>query len=158
MIDVATRDDLEEHHARLRSMFPKTPLVEYDRRREGGTGPVSGPLIIDLGMPPMNIMWSVQWVAVAPADPTSAAIPNLTGALFIGPWSQSRKSSAEPGDLVVGNLGVPGNANVPDLAIVRGGDHLYASFAGTALPAQQLVVIAGVLKVPNSPEGLAFLS
>lgn len=168
MVDLATKDDLAEHHRRLKDLFPEKPRGRYYSIYGAGATTAafagSGPIAVSVNppFPPAGRLWFVQWVAVfrngLPAEPT---IANLNSAIMVGrapigpggPIAAAISGAVSDADVVVPGLAVPSNYNVPDKTVVKSETGIYVVLSGAGLAASTTYVIsAGVIDVPDNEE------
>lgn len=166
-VDIATRQDLEAHHERIRKALER-PHARY-HRLVGARPPVAAnkPFIIplDTPRPPTGWMWEVQWVSIYGDDPTvSAAIANVRAAVLVGTRPTDASLTNPPASgvdyagVILPGLAVPtpGSQNVPDKNIVYSDEELYALLAGTGLVAGAgfYHFNAGVIELPQTADAL----
>lgn len=153
----ATRDELERHHRWLQDRL-KPRRASY--RVLTGSAPivdaVSGLLLIDLGGPPAGLLWALQWIAVFP-DPTATSTGGTTAVLCVGIPTQ--RGVLNVGDVVIPQIVVPGQSNLPDSVLARGGQHAYAVLSG-ALSTDTIANFfcnVGALVGDDAPETTAWI-
>lgn len=167
MVDLATKQDTDAHHARLRALLAR-PQVRA-RRLPGfiTTGAViTRAPIITLQHPPAGALWVVQWIRTQQADPiTAVAAASMVG--YIGAsaavQNQLASASAAGGDdanAFTNGLAVPSLTNLPDKVVVYTQEELFFAIIGTSANigvSTKYGVIVGVLEVPNTPEALTWI-
>lgn len=169
LVDIASKDDLAAHHERLAKLFAKER--QHFTRAFGFVATGSGPLVIDLGSPPMGMIWLPQWVTLMGDAPFLGAanvnIANVSAAVFAG--AVPRQSGLVLGPPVSGTgldhpncigagLLLPSTFSVPDKSPVFAQEHLYVVLAGSGLAAGAAGVyraVAGVIEIPATDEALA---
>jgi hypothetical protein len=144
-IDLATRGDLAGHHSKLADLLAR-PNV-HGQRLYGFTATGSGPLVIDLGSPPMGMLWIPQDLSVFGADPflaaSNAQIANVSAAAFAG--SRARAQALGLGPPVTGldmqavfeaGFTIPRTIDLPSTRkVIYPQERFYVVLAGTGLVA-----------------------
>jgi hypothetical protein len=167
MIDLATREDVQEHHERLRRYLEK-PKGRYYRVSGSGATTAgfsgSGPIAVSFTpqSPPDGFWWLVQWFSCWVGTSIAAgAVANLNAALMVGQCPTgpgapvARAIVPSLSDVAIPGLAVPSGTNVPDKTVITGQDQLYALLAGSALAASTTYnLLAGVVEVPAEGETL----
>lgn len=167
VVDVATRDDVAEHHKRLEKLLDAA-------RPRGQYVPVSGvgaartaPVVADCGRPPQGRVWMPQW-ALAQGNDAFTTVSNVTWALFAGPVPSGGGLANGPPvagingrPLLTGTnagIAVPSVQSVPDKSVVFQQENLYAVFAGSGLVAGAVsyTVWVGVIEVEFNDEYLFY--
>ncbi|HYR17901.1 MAG TPA: hypothetical protein VEQ15_00320 [Myxococcales bacterium] len=168
VIDIATRDEIVSHHDRLESLLSKSSV--HGQRLYGQTPTGAGPLVIDLGSPPMGMLWIPQYICVFGAAPFLGAgnifIANVSAAVLAGSLPRPQQlalgppvTGADYGGVLAVGLQLPGSDSIPaGKTPVYGNEHLYVILAGTGLAAGSATVYqatAYVLEAPDSPSTLS---
>lgn len=149
VIDLASREDVEEHHRRLAELLAKP--TAHGQRVSGFANTGAGPLVIDLGTPPMGMLWLPQYLTAGGADVHLGAgnifIANVSAAAFAGRLVRAQELALGPpvtGEDIAGciNAGfqIPQTIQLPDRAAVYGNEHLYVVLAGSGLAAGSATV------------------
>lgn len=168
IIDLASKSDLDAHHERIGSLLAR-PSV-HGQRVMGFTNTGTGPLVIDLGAPPMGMIWVPQDITVMGADPflgtANAFIANVSAAVFAGSAPRAQQLTLGPpvtgGDFancIEAAFQIPQTIDIPATrkAIMQN-EHMYVILAGTGLAAGSATVyraVAWVLEVPFSDTALS---
>lgn len=159
-IDVATRDDIEQHHDWLKGRLGQR-RAEYKELPGGVATNSNNPLLIDFGQPPAGRLWAAQWLAIFADDPFGSAIANVTACLFVGvPRYTGAGLSYSINDARMPALAVPASQNVPDSVLARGGQHIFVVLKGSGLAAGTTVgynANLGVLVAEDSDETRAWI-
>lgn len=167
MIDIATKEDVVDHHRRLEKLLSR-PQAQ-GRLLAAGTvsgNPVTNAPYLSLQKPPAGSLWIVQWVRTQQNDPgTAAANVNMVGYLGSGALGKQVPVSAggtggEDANAFTAPLAVPSLTGMPDKIVVYPTQELYFLVIGTAGNIGAGVnykVTVGVLQVVNSPEALTWI-
>lgn len=162
-LDIATKDDIAAHHARLEGLLSRPHARYYTNPGSAESGAGTKPLIIDLGMPPGGLMWYLQWLAITGVDPFGAVIANVTAAAFKGAVPLTSALSLGPpvvgldfASVIQTSMTVPSTTAMPDKSIIYSNEHLYVIFAGTGLVAggARYRCVAGLLELEQRPDAL----
>jgi hypothetical protein len=170
VIDLASTQDLRQHHDRIVDALKRGPFAHF-QRLAGSEESGAGPLLIDLGTPPSGMIWLPQWVNVFGADAfmgaSNASIANVSAAVFAGSLPLEAALKIGPpvtgpawSDVIVPGILVPSSFSMPDKSPVFPNEHLYVLFGGSGLAAGstgQYWATAGVLEGPFSDEFLSSL-
>lgn len=144
MVDLATTDELASMHERIATLLEKP--TAHGQRIAGFANTGAGPLVIDLGSPPMGMIWLPQYLTVTGADAHLGAgnivIANVSAAAFIGRLIRAGELALGPpvtGEDMAGCVGagitVPQSVQLPDKACVYQNEHLYVVIAGSGVAA-----------------------
>lgn len=158
-IDLATRDDIAQHHRWLQDRLGK-PWAEYKVlsgfvAKPAGAG---NPVLIDLGGPPAGLVYALQWVSVFPDVPGQGAISNVFATLYAGAFSLlGAVPNTRPDDVVMPGMVVPtaGGQSVPDAVFCRAGQKVFVTLTGSSIngsgTANQWNANVGVLVKRDEP-------
>lgn len=167
MVDLATKDDLHQHHEKLRKLLDK-PRGRYYiiSGATSNTAAQPGPIAVSFTpqSPPAGRLWFVQWVAVWQANTQAGLLAGTIANLFaavcigncpVGPGGpNARAVNVNAGDIAVpGNL-VPAGINIPDKTLVKSQQELYVLIGGSGLTSTNYNCTAGVIDVEDVPEAL----
>lgn len=163
VVDIASREDVAEHHRRLEQLLEgKKSKARLERLRTGKAATAT-PVVLDLGRPPMGLVWLPQY-ATAWGNDAFTSVSNVAWVLFAGPLPSGNPALAvgppvaglDQGDPILtgGNSGisVPSTQSVPDQVVVYPQDNLYAVFAGSGLVAgaNSYKILVGVIVLPDT--------
>lgn len=161
-IDLATREDLEEHHELLRRLIAPPDLIQRFTRLPGAGKSTAGPVLVNLGQPPSGLIWLPQWAIFTGNDEFGAAVANVTAALYMGggrpPGSVSGNAptlGTAFSDCIIPAAPVPSVQNIPDKMVCYPTEALYAIFNGTGLVAgaANYHVVVGVIEATHDEAG-----
>lgn len=166
IVDLATKQDQDAHHARLASLL-KRPFTLA--KRVHGTAPTPGsisrPIVLACGKPPPGFLWVLQWIRTQGIDPQTA-VANVNVTLYIGSAAQAPLSIVTLGaggedlNAVTGPLAIPSLTTIPDKMVVYPEEDLYGLVIGTAgnlAGAAKYMIVVGVLQLPNTAEALTWV-
>jgi hypothetical protein len=167
-VELATRDDLDRHHERLRDVLADHKDARYYMvsGATANTAAQPGPIAMSFTpqAPPPGRIWRVQWAAIWQANSQAGllagAIANLFAALCVGnsptgPGGPSARAvNVNASDIAVPGQTVPSSINVPDLTVVKSEQQLYFLIGGSGLTSVNFSCTAGVLDAPDVPEAL----
>jgi len=162
MVDLASKDDLRQHHEKLEKLL-REPRQRIHRLRAGASSKAT-PIVLDFGVPPMGMFWLPQWCLVWGND-AFTNVSNVSWVLFAGPLPSGGALAVGPpvtgldqADPILtgGNSGisVPSAQNIPDKTIVWSRDHLFVVLSGSGLVAGASAYHAccGVEERPDTEE------
>lgn len=137
-VDIATCNDLDRHHDKMRDMLPKKQEADY-QPLFGSYVAVVGATTIAIpfnpGKPPGGKLWGVQWVSVFTTG-FGGVIPNVTFAICIGNCPPpSNNAKVNPSDIVYPANSFPAAINVPAKTLIRPTEQLYVLLQGSGLVA-----------------------
>lgn len=166
-IDLATKDDLHQHHQNIRKMFEKPGARYYPVSASttttaafSGSGPIA--LTFTPQSPPPGRQWELQWIAVFVGGLLFAvSTANLFAALCIGQAptgggaASGRAVPINMSDVVLPGQNIPIGITLPDKMIVRSQTELYVLIGGSGLAASTVYnANVGVLDIPDTDEAL----
>lgn len=163
VVDIASSEDMAEHHRRLERLLEGKKSKARLERLRGGKAATATPVVVDLGKPPMGMVWIPQF-ATAWGNDAFTSVSNVAWVLFVGPLPSGSTplgvgppvAGLDQGDPVLtgGNSGisVPSSQSIPDQVIVYPEDNLYAVFAGSGLVAgaNSYKLLVGVIVLPDT--------
>lgn len=168
VVDLASRDDLDAHHQKLKDLYPTVPRGNFLRLTASGAVPggglASGTLCLTFqpSSPPPGRIWFVQWVAIIQANaPAVGPISNVNAALMIGTAPVAAGAGqagagpvADPGQVVLPGLAVPSASSVPDKTVALHREQIYLLLAGSSIGSAGTVynAVCGIIDVPDLPE------
>ena len=142
-IDIASAAEVRQYTDDVVSRLRPAPRPRAIRRTPtmSGVMPAAGALVLDLGGPPSNAMWSVTSVVVTGSDDRTAVAAGVA-VLYLGGEAQATPSLL--------NLLKPGSTAIPvdwtfskDTIFAHAGDNLFVLVYGAA-PGTNLMAVARV--------------
>lgn len=167
VVDLATKQDLDHHHERIKKVFERPGGRYYVVSASttttagfSGSGPIAA--AFNPMSPPGGRQWFLQWLAVWVGTSLFAvSTANLFAALCVGqsqtgPGAPSARAvNVNDSDVVQPGQNIPTAINLPDKLIVRAQTQLYVLIGGSGLAASTIYnANVGLIDVPDTDESL----